>query len=526
MDTIELIARNGEAVRRALELGDIVHLHTASEELTDEFLLFAIDSGLLNGWAEAFPDPRQEAEIGLEVILATSLAARFAGIYSLRKLGYVLQSARVLGALGYSVDVREAGKGMSRRGTSDAQVVSGDVLRKLLVQMEKQVQVSKAELVGEVVDTRVGRVRQRGSRRAAKGQVDARAAQVCGRRVAEQLLAWYTDRVGPSLVAYAQLGAGRRLHIVDCTKVEVPLDSGHYECSGVVKNDDGSLSRGYKLATLRTLLETAGLFTQAAVAPIQDHDIEVCRPLLTSAPALRAGDLLLEDNGFMDGALISGLKLQRQVDVIVPLRSNMVAFDDAVRLAEMAGKWHPHPSRATQQIAFVPGVEHVWETCRVPLNACVIRYWHAKKNRYNHIVLVTTDQELTAKWIVKHYEQRPEIEQDYEQMKSGGWKLQKLSTTRYSEIGFYLVSVLLSYSLYHLFSNTHAGSRFANKTRQAIALEQLYTQRTHVIVYAGGYFEIFETLTFVHLVLGLPPPVQARLRQWLDEHLKHIEKRA
>jgi hypothetical protein len=85
--------------------------------------------------------------------------------------------------------------------------------------------------------------------------------------------------------------------------------------------------------------------------------------------------------------------------------------------------------------------------------------------------------------------------------------------------------VLLSYSLYHLFSNTHAGARFANKTRQAIALEQLCTQRTHVIVYAGGYFEVFETLTFVRLVLGLPSPIQARLCQWLDEHLKHFEKR-
>src|SRR5712691_1196291 len=142
-----------------------------------------------------------------------------------------------------------------------------------------------------------------------------------------------------------------------------------------------------------------------------------------------------------------------------------------------------------------------------------------------NLVLVTTDQELTCKWIVKHYEERPEIEQDYEQMKSGGWKLQQLSTTRYSEIVFYLVSVLLSYSLYHLFTNTHAGSRFADNTRQAIALEHLCTRRTHVIVYACGYCEIFETLTFVHMVLGLSLPVQARLRLWLDEHLKHIEKR-
>ena len=109
-------------------------------------------------------------------------------------------------------------------------------------------------------------------------------------------------------------------------------------------------------------------------------------------------------------------------------------------------------------------------------------------------------------------------------MKSGGWKLQQFSSTRYSEIVFYLLSVLLSYSLYHLFTNTRAGSRFANKTRQVIALEQLCNQRTHIIVYAGGYFEIFETLSFVHWVLSQPPPVQSRLRQWFDEHLQHIEK--
>ena len=69
-------------MRQALELGELVHLDTASEEFTDEFLLFAIQSGLLAKWAEAFPDPREEPEIGMAVILASHLAARFAGLYS------------------------------------------------------------------------------------------------------------------------------------------------------------------------------------------------------------------------------------------------------------------------------------------------------------------------------------------------------------------------------------------------------------------------------------------------------------
>jgi len=315
----------------------------------------------------------------------------------------VLQSARVLGALGYSVVVTAAGQGISRRGTSDHQVISGDVLRKLLVQMENRVKVTPAEVAkADVVDTRVGRVRQRSSRRTAKGKTDLREAQVRGHRVAQEVVKWYNQSVGPSLVSYAQLGRGRRLHIVDCTKVEVPLESGHDEPSGIVKNDDGTLSRGYKVATLRTLLDTAGVMSQVAVAPIQDHDLEVCRALLRGSRVLRAGDLLLEDHGFMDGSLISALKSTRQVDVIVPLRSKMAAFDEAVRLADQAGQWQCHPSRAQQQIAFVPGVEHVWENCTVVLNACVIRFWRPKKNDYGYIVLVTTDQELRAKWMVKH----------------------------------------------------------------------------------------------------------------------------
>src|SRR5262245_45321238 len=86
MESIKLWARNGEAVRQAIELGEMAHLETASEELTDEFLLFGIESGLLKRWAEAFPDPRDEPEIGMEVILPAHIAARFAGLYSMPAL--------------------------------------------------------------------------------------------------------------------------------------------------------------------------------------------------------------------------------------------------------------------------------------------------------------------------------------------------------------------------------------------------------------------------------------------------------
>jgi hypothetical protein len=519
METIKLWARNGDAVRQAIELGELVHLDTAREELTDEFLLFAIQSGLLSKWAEAFPDPRQEPEINMEVIVASHLAARFAGLYSIRKSGYVLRSASVLGALGYSVEVLEPAQGLSLRGTSDDKLLSGDVLRKLLVKLEKQVDPNEPLCVPPSEPSLAVKVRQRASRRAVKGAVDVAEAEMRAQRAAAKLLAWYNDKVGPSLLAYARVGKGRRIHIVDTTHVEVPLETGTYECSGVVKNDDGSRSRGYKLATLRTLLDHAGVITQVGLCPIQVHDLPLCRRFFETASVLRQGDLLLEDRGFVDGETITLLKQQRHVDVIVPLKSSMLSYTEAVQLAELQDAWQSHPTRDHQHIAFVKGVEHLWEACQVPLNACVIRYWNRKKNAVDHIVLVTTDQRLNGVWIVRHYEERPEIEHDYEQMKSGGWQLKKLSSTRYSEIVFYVLTVVLSYSLYHLFSNTRAGSRFADKTRQALAFDQLRSRRTHIIAYAGGHFEIFETLSFVRFVLQLPAAVQERLRHWLDERL-------
>ncbi len=525
MDSIKLWARNGEAVRQAIELGEIAHIETASEELTDEFLVFAIESGLLKSWAGSFPDPRCEPEMAMEVILPAHLAARFAGLYSMRKAGYVLRSARVLGALGYSVEVIDPAHGLSLRGTSDDKLFSGDVVRKLLVQMEQHADLSQPARRPPPEPSVVVKVRERASRRAVKHAVDEAEAEARAHKVAEPLVDWYNQHVGVSMLKYARLGRGRRIHILDTTHVEVPIETGTYECSGVVKNEDGTLSRGYKLATLRTLLDSAGLLTQVAMSAIQVHDMALCRPLLAEAPVLRAGDLLLEDRGFLDGATLSALKHKRQVDVILPLKANMLATQEAIHLAAMADKWQAHPARAEQTITLVRGVEHMWTECEVPLNACVIRFWNKKKKCTDHIVLVTTDLELNAPWIVRHYEERPEIEQDYEQMKSGGWQLKKLSSTRYSEIVFYVLTVVLSYSLYHLFANTQAGARFADKTRQAIAFEQLRTQRTHIIVYAGGYFEIFETLRFVQMVLQLSPPVQEHLRAWLAEHLNQIQKR-
>jgi hypothetical protein len=65
------------------------------------------------------------------------------------------------------------------------------------------------------------KVRERASRRAVKQAVDAAEAEARAHQVAEQLGGWYNQQVGVSMLHYARLGKGRRLHILDTTRVEV-----------------------------------------------------------------------------------------------------------------------------------------------------------------------------------------------------------------------------------------------------------------------------------------------------------------
>ena len=67
------------------------------------------------------------------------------------------------------------------------------------------------------------KVRERASRRAVKHAVDAVEAEARAHKVAEQLVGWYNQHVGMSMLQYARLGRGRRIHILDTTQVEVPF---------------------------------------------------------------------------------------------------------------------------------------------------------------------------------------------------------------------------------------------------------------------------------------------------------------
>jgi hypothetical protein len=91
---------------------------------------------------------------------------------------------------------------------------------------------------------------------------------------------------------------------------------------------------------------------------------------------------------------------RRAVDGIVPVRSDRWSYQEAVKLAQRAKRWDQHPTRAEPPIALAPGVEPVWDEGEVTLTAGVIRFSNQKTRALAYMVLVTTDLDLSARWIV------------------------------------------------------------------------------------------------------------------------------
>lgn len=75
------------------------------------------------------------------------------------------------------------------------------------------------------------------------------------------------------------------------------------------------------------------------------------------------------------------------------------------------------------------------------------------KTKDNYFVFITTDTEKSAKQIIMTYELRPEIEEDYRQIKDY-WRLEDFKSTKYNFIAFHIVILLIGYLYFQLYKET------------------------------------------------------------------------
>lgn len=305
------------------------------------------------------------------------------------------------------------------------------------------------------------------------------------------------------------------IHILDCTKTIVNLKNSNYEGSAVGKDNDGKKARGYKIATLRGVTgdKGMGIIEDINFGNIKVSDINLSKPLLYNSPVLKRGDILICDRGFLSRKVINDLKTKRGVDIYIPVKSNMNTYKDAVAIAKSENKWssHPNKNRKTQRIAFVPNAGTVWQTKNtendVELNACVVWETQPKKGEDEYFVFVTTDLKQAAKMIIKTYELRPEIEEDFRQLKDF-WKLEDFKSTKLNFIAFHIMCTLLGYLFFQLYTMLPEGNKYINQSLPIILKNYVPESLNYLVFFASEYFAILSIIDFAKVYKDCSVEVQ------------------
>jgi len=250
---------------------------------------------------------------------------------------------------------------------------------------------------------------------------------------------------------------------------------------------------------LRGIVDDSGIIEDIRFGPLNTHDLTLsCEMLLTSS-MLKSGDILINDRGFLSRDIINYLKAERNIDIYVPLRKDMDSFKFAVQIAKEENKWVQNPKYKGQKAALVTDLGNYWISDNkdlalpnVPLNGCVI--WYEDTNSY--AVIATTDLSKTARRIIDTYCLRPEIEEDYRQLKDF-WKLEDFKSTKLNLISFHIICVLFGYLFFQLYTMLPDGMEYSGKSLPVLLKRYESKVQGHIVIYFDdmfGVFTLFEVL--------------------------------
>ena len=253
----------------------------------------------------------------------------------------------------------------------------------------------------------------------------------------------------------------------------------------------------------------------------------LAKSLLLTTPVLRPGDTLIYDRGLLDSTLLSRLKRDRQVEVIVPVKENMALLEEAqslaaLREAESQGQgtsiWRAHPWRQGEEITLVQQLSHVWEGCEVEINGALVRFLQ-KDQTFGYVLLVCTNLRLSAPQILKTYRLRVEIEEDNKQIKHS-WELGDFTTTDRVGVIPRIVMVLAAYRLFAFYNGTKQGRQFSRKTIQQAKRHEADSKNIRLILVAWGCFVLLKPAELVLWMLKLPQPAREKLIPRFEEWVK------
>jgi hypothetical protein len=529
MDLV-IFEENRPFVLQSLGNGDFDYIESASEVYEADFFRFIKAGTILDKLAETYPTPRKKEDVPLWFYISSNLSMRLHGVHSFNAFPMVVRSGGMLKAFG-----PKAGRKVVHPDNGDVTIVCEGFNNKNYYDRETPCDQDFLRKVSKDTD-------------------------------ADALMGWFSADVTRIFLrsrAFDKegifIGDASYLFIPDNPKYEGsvkllfdehnhPVSSDQYKKMPDERKSHCQWRRCYKMVTLLHTNRTRDFyfFVAVKVVPGNNHESPILYELVkqfVETVGKAVMKRLILDRGFLDGEAISICKEEYGIDILIPIRSNMDIYEDAMalfRLPEVDWIRCEEPKGAVK-VASRPKPEAVvnrekkrkeklgkikqekpatppedtlvyreaavidqfrsWSSCNVPLTVVANKEIYADGHEKIWLLIDTGDVK-DPRQQRQEYHLRIATEERYRQLKCF-IDLTKFTSRAFSMVTNQVVFTMLADNLLQLQLFRQRRKKLNQKTLPHIR-QQLLPSDNHIIVYYQNYYALFRPFELVQFLVELP----------------------
>ncbi len=476
--------KDQKKIEEQLTQGEIDYADLTQWQFPDEFLCFVMERNLLEFMNRTYPNPREKNEVPIWFLICCQFVMRLHQTGNYHHLGFLLNSGSLLTRFGFNVGSPRIGFNDKNKKTRKT-AIHADTARKFFK------------------DTSPGEIRQ---------------------WYRNELQTWFRqqrtfDHRGIFILDQSHLVVPDNKNYKDAVKMPVDEHGQLYANIGSLTTEQKQGLIYHPCYTLSTLLNVAMERPQFHVAgyemgPGNEDELIQANKLVPAFCRQFSGlmKLLIVDRGYIDGDFIGKIKHDHHVDVLIPLRKNMINAQDSIAIATMENKWtcveqikNPQGKIILKkEIAPVKDLE-LWNSFKGKMYSCTTRYtyWDDRQEKYDerYAVLASTKHFMNPNDFILHYDLRVQTEERFRQFKHA-WYITEFPSPHESLIESHVCFTLLTYSLLQLYLQRN---ELQEKTHQMMATLRRDERlgKDAVLVYAQENYGIFDLDDYTARVAGL-----------------------
>ena len=544
-----IFEENKPFIIQSLRNGEFDYMEAASEVFEADFFRFIKARALLDELAETYPKPRKKQDVPFWFYVAGNLSMRLHGVHAFDAFPMVVRSGGMLQAFG-----PQAGRKTVHPETGDTTIFCEGFNQKN--HYDRQTPCDQDFLRKVAKDT------------------DATA-----------LMRWFGEdgvRVFQRRRAFDREG----IFIGDASYLFVP-DNPNYEGSVKLLFDEHNhpvsqkqfrkmtdeqksrcqRRRCYKMVTILHTNRTLDFFLFVAVRVVSGkaHECPVLYDLVKQFVQTAGKGVmkrLILDRGFLDGKAISLCKKEYDIDILIPVRSNMDIYVDAMALFQLSDvRWVEckPPREETKELlrgrpkaiskreqkrqetlrqlkqqqpppppekilikkeAAAIGEFRSWDSCSVPLTVVANREHYADGHQELWF-LIDTKEVRDPTHSRQEYHLRTSIEERYRQLKCFN-DLTHFTSRAFSMVVNQVVFIMLAYNLLQFYLLKQGRKELNQKTLPHIR-QQLLPSDNYLIVNYQNYYGLFSPFELIGFVVKLGEEARKKIASKCERIGRELE---